>query len=257
MADALLNPSPGRRHRGQSYFRRCCGAGVEFGTETMDKRAHAVRGDGHWGPAETTGVDSHPVIATSAAGKDPYPRQGVRKCRTEGPLGKGKGTPGDYSSSLDRMQIHLRQGEARKGEDAIDSPRILVAHDLALYAESLATILPEFRPHLRIHLLGPEELEVLVQALTGTIVICGRLTPVVATHASGWMLFHPDRENVLVVGGNATSYRIEEPHLIDVLGAIDHLLAQSAVAGHRQGAAQSALKDNDPSGGFVAPPDHP
>ncbi len=118
-------------------------------------------------------------------------------------------------------------------------------------------ILPELRPHLRIHLLGPEELEVLVQALPGAIVICGRLTPVVATHASGWMLFHPDQENVLVVGNNAESYRIEEPHLGDVLGAIDHLLAQSAVAGPRPGAAQSALRDNDPSGGLIAPPDHP
>ncbi|MDP9357608.1 MAG: hypothetical protein M3R02_20445 [Chloroflexota bacterium] len=116
--------------------------------------------------------------------------------------------------------------EAREREGEIDRPRILVAHDLAMYAESLATILPELRPDLRVHLLGPEELEVLVQALSHAIVICRRLTAVVATHSSGWILFHPDGENVLVVGGNGRSYRIEKPQLVDVLDAVDALISQ-------------------------------
>lgn len=111
--DAVLSLNRGRSRRGLAHARRCWDPGMESGAGTMDKSAHAVRGSGHRGPVERTGVVSHPVIATSAAGKDPYPRQGARKCRTEGPLGKGNGKAGDYSSSLDRMQIHPRQEKER------------------------------------------------------------------------------------------------------------------------------------------------
>jgi len=135
----------------------------------------------------------------------------------------------------------------RKGEDAIDRPRILVAHDLATYAKSLATILPELRPDLRVHLLGAEELEVLIQSLPGAIVICARLTPAVAAHSSGWILFHPDRENVLVVGGKGTPYRIVEPDLVDVLDAVDVLIAQLAASAPLSASENGTLSHNNPS----------
>ena len=141
-----------------------------------------------------------------------------------------------------------------EGARAIDHPRILVAHDLALYAESLASILPELRPELRAHHLGPVELEMLVQALPGAIVICGRLTSVVHRHAAGWILLHPEQENILVVGRKGWSYRVEEPQLADVLDAVDGLLARMRLATPVHGTLQDPHGDLHASGDAVEAP---
>jgi hypothetical protein len=124
----------------------------------------------------------------------------------------------------------------------LDRPRVLIAHALMVYAESLAVLLAERRPCLAIRLLAPAELEAAVAAAPGAVVVTDRLTQAVEAHASGWLLYYPDRENVSIDGGQDPPRRIEVPRFAEILRAIDGLVARcfSAVPRPRPAATADA-----------------
>lgn len=105
-------------------------------------------------------------------------------------------------------------------------PRILIAHELALYGETLATLLSERWHSLDIQLLDPAELEGALIAAPGAIVVASRLTPAIMAHTSGWIIYYPDQENVALAGDQGSQRSIEVPGLADILAAIDGLLVQ-------------------------------
>jgi hypothetical protein len=90
-----------------------------------------------------------------------------------------------------------------------DRPHVLIAHALASYAEPLAILLAELRPGLDVRLVAPAELDAAVAADPGAVVISDWLSPAVASHAGGWLLYYPDHENVAIVGGQCAPQRIE------------------------------------------------
>lgn len=126
----------------------------------------------------------------------------------------------------------------------LSQPQILIAHEMTLYSESLAILLAERWRGLDIRLLDPAELEDALIAEPGAIVIASRLTPAVTTHASGWIIYYPNQENVALTGDHGSQRAIEAPRLADIIAAIDGFLFQ-----HFPGAfsASSAVHDNPDS----------
>lgn len=103
-------------------------------------------------------------------------------------------------------------------------PRILIAHELALYGETLAVLLAGRCRHVEILALSPSELEASLVAAPGAIVFTDRLTPALAAHACAWLLYYPECANVVIAGGGGATQRIAEPCLADVLAAFDRLV---------------------------------
>ena len=104
-------------------------------------------------------------------------------------------------------------------------PRILVSHQLSVYAESLVAVLAEIRPCFQITQSVPTELDDALTRAPGAVVISDRLTPTVAAQTSGWLLYYPDQANVAVVGGGSGEERIDNPDFPDILAAVDRLVA--------------------------------
>jgi len=107
-------------------------------------------------------------------------------------------------------------------------PSVLVAHELNIYAETLAGILAALRPCLDVHHVAPAQLDAAVEARAGSIVVSGRLSSTIEEHAGGWLLYYPDQANVAVVGDDGAGRRIENPQFPDILAAIDELIARLA-----------------------------
>ena len=105
-------------------------------------------------------------------------------------------------------------------------PRILIAHELTFYGESLAALLAERWHSLDIRLLDSAELESVLVAAPGAIVVADRLTLAVVAHAIGWIIYNADQENVAIAGDQGAQCSIEEPRLADILAAIDGLIVQ-------------------------------
>ena len=105
-------------------------------------------------------------------------------------------------------------------------PRVLIAHELASYAEPLAILLAERRPCIDVRLVAPAEIAGAVADAPAAIVVTDRLTPDVEAHAAGWLLYYPDHRNVALVGcaGDGEPHRIDLPRFADVMAAIDGLL---------------------------------
>jgi hypothetical protein len=110
-------------------------------------------------------------------------------------------------------------------------PLVLIAHGLSLYSETLAQLLAERWHGLDIRLLDPAELEGVLVAAPGAIVVAECLTPAIEAHASGWLLYYPNEQNVAIAGGQGARRWIESPSLADILAAIDGLIVQQFPAG--------------------------
>jgi hypothetical protein len=111
------------------------------------------------------------------------------------------------------------------------SPLVLVAHEPTSYRETLAEILPELRPRLRVRLVEPDDLDATAARLRPAVVVCGRLSAAVRAHAGAWVLLYPDGEDRAAVGGVPEPYRLEHPKLADVLAAIDSAVARGGGRG--------------------------
>ncbi len=103
-------------------------------------------------------------------------------------------------------------------------PRILIAHELALYSQTLAALVAGWRHHVEIRVLSPSELEASLAAAPGAIVITDRLTPALVAHACAWILYYPECANVAIAGGHGATQCITEPCLADVLAMLDRLV---------------------------------
>ncbi len=107
-------------------------------------------------------------------------------------------------------------------------PCVLVSHELNIYAEALVGSLAAARPCLDVHHVTDAQLDDAVEARAGSVVVSGRLSPAIETHAGGWLLYYPEQANVAVVGEEPDSRRIENPEFPDILAAIDGLIARLA-----------------------------
>lgn len=108
----------------------------------------------------------------------------------------------------------------------VNSPSVLVSHELNVYAESLVSTLAAARPSLDVHRVAPAELDSAIVAQTGAIVVSSRLSPAIEAHAGGWLLYYPEHANVAIVGVDSGSRRIENPAFQDILAALDCLIAR-------------------------------
>ena len=108
---------------------------------------------------------------------------------------------------------------------------VLVAHEPRAYRQALATVLPDLRPRLRVHLVEPANLDAAAAELRPLLVVCGRLTPAVRAHAASWVVLYPGGADWADIGGVLGERRIERPALDDLLAVIDALVAQAASPG--------------------------
>jgi hypothetical protein len=103
---------------------------------------------------------------------------------------------------------------------------VLVTHRLFLYAETLATVLAEWRPCLTVRQLTPDELaDALAAHPEPLVIVTDEVTPAVDQHAGGWLLYLPDDQNVMVSKSDGPPDRIERPVFADVVAAIDRLVS--------------------------------
>lgn len=100
---------------------------------------------------------------------------------------------------------------------------ILVANDLTIYHDLLASVLPRLRPRLRITTAAPTELEAVAMRLRPQLIICGR--PQVTLHHHAVVLALSADEQEVVVYRDGTYTTLPNPGLADLLVVIDSAAA--------------------------------
>jgi hypothetical protein len=99
--------------------------------------------------------------------------------------------------------------------------RVLVANEPSYYREVIAAGLSHLRPRLEVVTIDPAELDVAIIREAPQIVICSRLTGVVQSHASSWLLLYPDGANVGHMNVAGVAITIENVDFDDVLTLVD------------------------------------
>ena len=100
-------------------------------------------------------------------------------------------------------------------------PCVLVAHEPDNYQETLAAVLPDLRPRLRVHLVDPANLDAAAEQLRPRLVVCSRLTAAIRAHAAAWIVLYPDDEDRAEVGVGGEQRELVQPTPTDLLAAID------------------------------------
>jgi hypothetical protein len=101
----------------------------------------------------------------------------------------------------------------------METMRVLVANELCTYRETIAEVLQEFRPHVEIHCVDPDDLDHEIARLRPHMVLCSRLTDAVQSLLA-WILLYPNGENHAVIstaGEIMMVVDIEFGHLLSTL----------------------------------------
>jgi hypothetical protein len=95
--------------------------------------------------------------------------------------------------------------------------RILVAHELSSYRQSIAIVFRELLPSVEVLETDPETLEGEVARLAPDLVICTRVTAVVRERAANWVELYPECKpfSTFCIGGEHTA--MEDVQLSDLL----------------------------------------
>ena len=99
---------------------------------------------------------------------------------------------------------------------------VLIAHALTTYVSTLAGFLSFERPHFRVQMVDPLDLDGALARVPGAFVVSDVLSPPARQSGAGWILYYPDQQDVAIVNIDGTEQTIENPALEDVLSALDH-----------------------------------
>jgi hypothetical protein len=97
---------------------------------------------------------------------------------------------------------------------------VLVANELCTYREVIAEIFREFRPHVEVLCLDPEDLDREMARLNPGLVVCSRLTEAVKRGAHTWVVLYPDGKGwaeVSIAGQHETVVDIEFDVLLSII----------------------------------------
>jgi len=99
----------------------------------------------------------------------------------------------------------------------MDARRILVANELTSYRQTIAIVIRDLHPDVKVFEAGPETLDREVARLRPDLVICSRVTSLVRDMVQNWVELYPDCEpfSTLCVGGERRA--IEDVQLSDLL----------------------------------------
>jgi hypothetical protein len=86
--------------------------------------------------------------------------------------------------------------------------RVMVAHSLVAYRETICAALKELRPHLEVFTTDPKDLDAEFRRLSPQLVVCSRVTEFVEREALAWIKLYPDQASEVVVSldGEKTTY---------------------------------------------------
>jgi hypothetical protein len=87
--------------------------------------------------------------------------------------------------------------------------RVLVAHSLLAYRETICTVLKVVRPHLEIFSADPDDLDGEFARLSPQLVVCSRVTALVEREALAWIELYPDpasSQSVVSLKGEKVTY---------------------------------------------------
>ena len=105
--------------------------------------------------------------------------------------------------------------------------RVMVAHSLLSYRQTISAVLKELRPHLKIFSTDPEDLDAEFRRLSPQLVVCSRLTEVVEREALGWIELYPDpvsSESVVRLDGKKVIYpQMDLDALLSILDEAERL----------------------------------
>ena len=106
----------------------------------------------------------------------------------------------------------------REGEGGL---RVLLANEPRSYRESIAIVLRQLRPELRVEVVEPEALESAVDRLPPDVAICSRVTVGVRERVPIWIELYPEHaaHSVVFEGGRLTEF--DEIQLADLLSILD------------------------------------
>lgn len=102
----------------------------------------------------------------------------------------------------------------------MDKMYVMVANELCTYREVIAEILREFRPHVEVLCLDPDDLDREMARLNPGLVVCSRLTEVVKRGARAWVVLYPDGEGwaeVSIAGRHEIVSDVEFDALLSII----------------------------------------
>ncbi len=102
--------------------------------------------------------------------------------------------------------------------------RLLVANEPQAYRQVIAAAVQKLRPDIEVSLINlAEDLDSQVLYLLPDMILCSRLTPVVESSSSAWVLLYPEGEtkNVISIDGQrTTSADLEFEELLAVIDRV-------------------------------------
>ena len=104
---------------------------------------------------------------------------------------------------------------------------VMVAHSHLAYREVIAIAFKEFRPHLEVVVVEPENLDKEFASALPHLVVCSRVTDLVERHTLAWIELYPDNnatESVVSLAGEKTIHpNMDFETLLSVLDETEHL----------------------------------
>ncbi len=103
---------------------------------------------------------------------------------------------------------------------SMDKMYVMVANELCTYREVIAEIFREFRPHVEVLCLDPDDLDREMARLNPGLVVCSRLTEVVKRGARAWVVLYPDGEGwaeVSIAGRHEIVSDVEFDALLSII----------------------------------------
>ena len=107
----------------------------------------------------------------------------------------------------------------------MSSPCILISTELNLHREVLEGVLLAHRPHLRVHVVSPANVDAWPDCGEPRLVICSDQAVIERARPFAWILLYPDGENVAHVGIGDTRRTLFDASMQDLVSVIDELWA--------------------------------
>lgn len=102
---------------------------------------------------------------------------------------------------------------------------VLFGNDPQAYRQTLAAVVEAVYQGVEVIVVAPEELDERVRRDSVSLVICSRLTEVIAATGTNWVLLHPDGDRRVEVGRGGEHSCHDAFELDDLLAVIDGVVA--------------------------------
>src|SRR2546423_877105 len=139
--------------------------------------------------------------------------------RTPGGEHRSRGQGGGSDVPVGRPRLcSTPVGTGAQGMGALP---IVVANEPRAYRQVIAAAFRQLRPHLRVIMVEPEELDSYVGREGALLVVCSRASEAVQARAGAWILLYPDGKNRATISIADQQVAVAGIQFADLLGVLD------------------------------------